>query len=117
MTPLLEVRHLTIEFPGSGRADGRTGSMGLSAVRDLSFSIAPGEALGLVGESGSGKSVTSLAIMRLLVPEARTSGEVLLKSNRGAVRDILKIPPREVHLIRGSRIAMMDLEAPGHSGP
>jgi oligopeptide/dipeptide ABC transporter ATP-binding protein len=76
-------------------------------VRDLSFSIAPGEALGLVGESGSGKSVTSLAIMRLLVPEARTSGEVLLKSNRGAVRDILKIPPREVHLIRGSRIAMI----------
>jgi oligopeptide/dipeptide ABC transporter ATP-binding protein len=81
--------------------------MGLSAVRDLSFSIAPGEALGLVGESGSGKSVTSLAIMRLLVPEARTTGEVLLKSNRGAVRDILKIPPREVHLIRGSRIAMI----------
>jgi oligopeptide/dipeptide ABC transporter ATP-binding protein len=81
--------------------------MGLSAVRDLSFSIAPGEALGLVGESGSGKSVTSLAIMRLLAPEARTSGEVLLKSNRGAVRDILKIPPREVHLIRGSRIAMI----------
>ena len=106
MTPLLEVRHLTVEFPGSGRADGRTGSMGLTAVRDLSFSITSGEALGLVGESGSGKSVTSLAIMRLLAEEARTSGEVLL-SDRGSVRDILKIPPSAVQRIRGSRITMI----------
>src|SRR5215471_21672413 len=81
--------------------------MGLTAVRDLSFSIASGEALGLVGESGSGKSVTSLAIMRLLVQEARISGEVLLKSDRGGVRDILKIPPSAVQRIRGSRITMI----------
>jgi ABC-type glutathione transport system ATPase component len=47
------------------------------AVREVTFSIAPGEVLGLVGESGSGKSITSLAVMRLLPPQARISGEIL----------------------------------------
>ena len=57
-TSLLKLEHLNISFRS------------VFAVRDLSFSIAAGEALGLVGESGSGKSVTSLAIMRLLPLQA-----------------------------------------------
>src|ERR1700688_4435589 len=88
--PLLEVRHLNIDFPARARAETTrtettrvgTASVGMAgaattrvgtgdspvlpAVRALTFSIAPGEVLGLVGESGSGKSITSLAIMRLL---------------------------------------------------
>src|SRR5438067_12850438 len=63
-TLLLEIVHLDVTF-GS-----------IAAVRDLSFSIATGQVLGLVGESGSGKSVTSLAIMRLLPPQAFASGEI-----------------------------------------
>ena len=51
MGDLLDVRHLTVAFP---RASKTTGSSALAAVRDLSFSIAAGEVLGLVGESGSG---------------------------------------------------------------
>jgi len=94
-SPLLEVRNLTIEFATASRA-------WLPAVRDVSFSIAEGRTLGLVGESGSGKSVTSLAAMRLLPPQARISGAI-----RFSGEDILAKPEPEMQQIRGSRIAMI----------
>jgi oligopeptide/dipeptide ABC transporter ATP-binding protein len=101
MADLLEVRNLVVEFP---RTNG--GSVGLVAVRNLSFSIAPGEVLGLVGESGSGKSVTSLALMRLLPPQARTSGEILF-TDGGQARDLLELPDTAMRPLRGSRLAMI----------
>ena len=55
---LLEVKNLVVEFPG------RRGT--LRALDDISFSIAPGEILGVVGESGAGKSLTGAAIIDLL---------------------------------------------------
>jgi oligopeptide/dipeptide ABC transporter ATP-binding protein len=98
---LLDVRNLSITFPGSQAP----------AVRDVSFAIAPGEVLGLVGESGSGKSVTSLAIMRLLIPQARTAGQILFNARsfeRGPnAVDLLQLPDPEMRRIRGSRIAMI----------
>jgi peptide/nickel transport system ATP-binding protein len=78
----------------------------LRAVRDLNLYIAPGEVLGLVGESGSGKSLTSLAIMRLLPPQAIVSGEVLFSEN-GVTRDLAKLAPDAMRQLRGSRIAMI----------
>jgi peptide/nickel transport system ATP-binding protein len=74
VSALLEVRGLSVAFPQS-----RGGRAAAAAVRDVSFSIAPGEVLGLVGESGSGKSLTSLAIMGLLPPGAVVSGEITLR--------------------------------------
>ncbi len=101
VSPLLDVRHLTVQFPS------RSGAAALMAVRDFSFSIAAGEVLGLVGESGSGKSVTSLALMRLLPPEASASGEILLANSAASARNLLELPDEEMRSLRGSSIAMI----------
>ena len=109
MTPLLDVRRLNIEFPGNRTARSATASesVPLRAVRDLSFSIAPGEVLGLVGESGSGKSLTSLALMRLLPDTARTSGEIFLQNGAASPRDIFTLPENEMRHLRGATMAMI----------
>jgi peptide/nickel transport system ATP-binding protein len=99
VSALLDVRNLTIEFPAQ---DGRH----LTAVRDLSFSLGAGEVLGLVGESGSGKSVTSLALMGLLPPQATTTGQVLF-TNGVPSRDLLKLPDNDLRHLRGSSIGMI----------
>ena len=90
--PLLEVRHLSVEFPS------RRGS--LLALDDISFSIAPGEVLGVVGESGAGKSLTGSAIIGLLDPPGRIcGGEILLAGQR-----IDNLPQEQMRAIRGRRI-------------
>ena len=72
------------------------------AVQDVSFSISEAESLALVGESGSGKSVTTLAIMRLLVPQASITGRILFSG-----RNLLDLPQAEMQHIRGRDIAMI----------
>jgi oligopeptide/dipeptide ABC transporter ATP-binding protein len=109
--PLLEVRNLNIVFPAAalravGPSDAAVPTQNLPAVRDLSFSIAAREVLGLVGESGSGKSITSLAIMRLLPPQARVSGEIFFAEN-GTTRNLTALAADSMRQLRGSRIAMI----------
>jgi oligopeptide/dipeptide ABC transporter ATP-binding protein len=103
--PLLDVRRLNIEFL-SGQPQAAVAARALPAVRDLNFSIAPGEVLGLVGESGSGKSITSLALMRLLPAQARVSGEIHFAEN-GSARNLADLPDHSMRQLRGSRIAMI----------
>ncbi|HEY1464757.1 MAG TPA: ABC transporter ATP-binding protein, partial [Terriglobales bacterium] len=105
MPALLEVEHLTIGFPSGRSQDGRSAGT-LPAVHDLSFHINSGETLGLVGESGSGKSVTSLALMRLLAPQARVQGAIYL-SEDGDRRDLLQIPEESMRSLRGRQIGMI----------
>src|ERR1700722_20089220 len=104
MADLLEIRNLVVEFP---RSTNGAGSGGLVAVRSLSFSIAPGEVLGLVGESGSGKSITSLAIMGLLPPAAIVTGEITFQNGNGLPAHLTKLPSDQLRQLRGSRIAMI----------
>jgi peptide/nickel transport system ATP-binding protein len=90
--PLLEVRDLRVEFPT------RRGT--LLAVDDVSFSIAPGEVLGVVGESGAGKSLTGAAVIGLLEPPGRIArGEVKLAGLR-----IDNLPADEMRKVRGREI-------------
>jgi peptide/nickel transport system ATP-binding protein len=90
--PLLEVKDLRVEFPT------RRGT--LVAVDGVSFSIAPGEVLGVVGESGAGKSLTGTAIIGLLEPPGRiAAGEVRLDGER-----IDQLPHDLMRRIRGRRI-------------
>ncbi len=92
VVPLLEVRDLHIEFPT------RRGV--LKAVDGVSFSIAPGEVLGVVGESGAGKSLTGAAIIGLLEPPGRiASGQIILEGQR-----IDNLPYEQMRKIRGRRI-------------
>src|SRR5271170_3276449 len=94
MDPLLEVKNLSVWLRSRGAVR--------PAVSELSFSIAPGEVLGLVGESGSGKSVTALAIMRLLDPTAAVEGCIRFDGV-----DLLALPEEAMRRRRGRDIAMI----------
>ena len=66
--PILEVRDLKVEFPITRGFILKFRVGEVKAVDGISFSIKPGETLGLVGESGSGKSTTANAVLQLLKP-------------------------------------------------
>ncbi|MGZ8623671.1 MAG: ABC transporter ATP-binding protein [Actinomycetota bacterium] len=93
--PLLEVKDLRVHFPTE---DGV-----VKAVDGISFSIAPGETLGVVGESGSGKSVSFLTVMGLTRSKTGIiEGEVLFQG-----QDLLRLPNDEMQHVRGSQISMI----------
>ena len=91
---LLSIQSLSVLLPSPGGS--------VTAVRDVSLEIAAGESLGLVGESGSGKSVTSLAILRLLPPQAEVEGQILFNGENLLVKS-----PDEMRRVRGARISMI----------
>ena len=94
--PLLQVSGLNVGF--------ETNRGLLRPVRDVSFSIYPGQTVALVGESGCGKSVTSLSILRLIPepPGKMLGGEILFEG-----RDLLKLHERDMRSVRGKDIAMI----------
>ena len=93
--PLLDVQNLSVTFdPGDASPP---------AVRGVSFSVDPGETVGVVGESGSGKSVTAFSILRLLPPQGRVvGGRVVFEG-----RDLLQLSEAEMRGVRGARIGLI----------
>jgi oligopeptide transport system ATP-binding protein len=92
---LLELRNLRTVF--------RTEDGPVTAVNGLSFSLDPGETLGIVGESGSGKSVTALSVMRLLPRSATMTADAIGFGGES----LLAKSEAEMRRIRGHRIAMI----------
>lgn len=99
MRNLLEARGLTVELP--------TPAGWVRPVDDVSLRIAPGESLGLVGESGSGKTMLALALMGLLPPGARVSGEAWLAAEGSPPKNLAALNEREWRNVRGREIAMV----------
>jgi oligopeptide transport system ATP-binding protein len=76
----------------------------IKAVDKVSFTIRPGETMGLVGESGSGKTMTALSLMRLVPspPGKITGGKVLLEGE-----DLLALNPQQMLQRRSTKISMI----------
>jgi peptide/nickel transport system ATP-binding protein len=92
---LLDVRNLSLSF--------KTPEGEVQIIRDVSFSVAAGERVGIVGESGCGKTVTGLSLLRLLpIYSARPSGQILFEG-----RDLSTLSARQMRAVRGRDIAMI----------
>lgn len=91
---LLTVENLQTRF--------RRGDETIYAVNGVSFSVAPGEALGIVGESGSGKSVSMLSILGLARGVRSVSGKARFMGT-----DLLKLRRRQLEDLRGRDIGMI----------
>jgi peptide/nickel transport system ATP-binding protein len=94
-TPRLAVQNLRIlTTPRRGQPDA-------DVVDEISFTVQPGQVLGLVGESGSGKTTVALALLGYFKRGLRPGGGKVLVDGR----DILALPERELAKLRGRTIA------------
>jgi len=94
-TPTLELRNLEVAYTVRG--------IDRQVLRDVSLSIAPGEAYGLVGESGCGKSTAAFAAMRYLPRNGKiTGGSIIFEG-----KDIVDIGETDVAQLRRSAISMV----------
>ncbi len=92
--PLLQVSALSVDL--------QTHSGLAPALRDVSFTLARGQTLGLIGESGSGKSITALALMGLLPDATRVQGSVRFDGT-----ELTALDDAALCRIRGRRIGMV----------
>jgi len=93
--PILVVQDLNVHYD--------TGKGPAKAVNDVSFSLRPGERLGLIGESGSGKTTMATALMRL----TRAPGRIVSGSVELDGQDLLKLSDKELREVRLRDIALM----------
>lgn len=91
---LLQVKDLDVRFDSP---DGE-----VCAANEVSFSIEPGESLGIVGESGSGKSQVFFAVMGLLATNGHARGSVRFRDT-----ELLGLAPARLNTIRGAHMSMI----------
>ncbi|MBC8320969.1 MAG: ABC transporter ATP-binding protein [Bacteroidetes bacterium] len=92
---MLQIINLSIEF--------NSGSSIIRAVDNVTLNIKKGQAVGVVGESGSGKTVTALAIMQLLPPQANiVSGKINFNNT-----NLIGLKNRDIRKYRGNSISMI----------
>ncbi|MED4227812.1 ABC transporter ATP-binding protein [Neobacillus cucumis] len=96
MEKLLEIKDLKVDFTSSNDP--------LTAIKDVTLHMKPGETVCIVGESGSGKTVTSKAIMRLIDYE---NGKISEGSIVVDGIDLTNLPQKRLRSIRGKKIAMI----------
>jgi peptide/nickel transport system ATP-binding protein len=105
MSELVKVEDLAIDFA--------TRSGTVRALRGVSFTVMPGEALGIVGESGSGKTVACRAVLKLIAANARVrAGRILFEG-----RDVLAMDATELERFRGEQAAMIFQNPSTHLDP
>ena len=105
---ILEVEHLKQYFPV--RAGFRT--IPLKAVDDVSFSIRPGETLGLVGESGCGKTTVGRSVLRLYEPTGGTvkfEGETITAKNILSMRKKMQMVFQDPYSSLNPRMTVEDI--------
>ncbi len=93
MQPLLQVENLKKYYPAGGGWFGLSPKRFVRALDGVSFTLAPGETLGLVGESGCGKSTLARALLRLEEP---TDGKIILDG-----QDMLALRGEKLRKSRG----------------
>lgn len=82
------------------------GALSKKVVENISFTLKPGESLGIVGESGSGKTITALSLLQLLPPGMKISrGQILLEKPGGT--DLAVLSEKQMQAYRGKVIAMI----------
>jgi len=92
---VLRVEGLSVRYHTAGGA--------VQAADGITFSVRPGERLGIAGESGSGKSTMALALLRLIKPPGRIeAGAVWLDG-----RDLMTLSDEEMRRLRLARIALV----------
>jgi len=104
--PLLEVKDLAIDFTTDR-------NRAVHAVRDVSFSVYPGQWVAIVGESGSGKSTSAMSVLGLLPG----TGHVVGGSIKLDGQELVGLKQKDFDKLRGSKMGLVPQDPMSNLNP